>query len=263
MFALWLYLRGIITYIHVCIYIYIVFSSYIYVSTYMHVCVFDIPWCHMFVHRQLSAKFFEFGMPCDLEKVTRATFRTLGCNCRNLPKNGIMFCVNLWAIEVDLSPFKVCHRWCFLEDDVGVLTVKTFKFVLSVFDWLFLRAQQKSSKFQQSVCCRLDRAMYYCLVTSHIVWVQRRPRPQRPKSRSRGRASAKAIWFSGKKTFSRNVFDWGFGEAMKHYSCYMLLVNSWSLSHCSKVGHQFCEAKCSVIWVYFCWGANLICNIRS
>ena len=48
-----------------------------------------------------------------------------------------MFCVNLWAIEVDLSPFKVCHRWCFLEDDVGVPTANTFKFVSSVFDWLF------------------------------------------------------------------------------------------------------------------------------
>ena len=108
-------------------------------------------------------------------------------------------------------------------------------FVSSVFDWLFLRAQQKSSKFQQSICCRLDRAMYYCPVTSHIVWVQRRPRPQLPKSRSRGRASAKVI------------FDSGFGEAMKDYSCYILLLNSLSLSHCSKVGHQFCEAKCSVI----------------
>lgn len=76
----------------------------------MHVCV-CLTFCDVIcLNRQLSAKFFEFGMPYDLEKVTRATFRTLVAPV-NLPKNCIIFVsICMWAIEVDLSHFKVCHE---------------------------------------------------------------------------------------------------------------------------------------------------------
>lgn len=87
-----------------------VYIFQLHIFTYMHVCV-CLTFCDVIcLNRQLSAKFFEFGMPYDLEKVTRATFRTLVAPV-NLPKNCIIFVsICMWAIEVDLSHFKVCHE---------------------------------------------------------------------------------------------------------------------------------------------------------